>query len=410
MKFHSLPDSEGRITQMMVLDLQNKSVPNSELLRRYASLLRAFEQPIDFFILTNAMMRVPARQHKERRFERAPFVQSFLHGRHKIHRLELLQNSTFLKPALDRFFGQGKYVLRDRGFHSHSTWAQDPVCVIRNSHGDPVLVDPWYSKQNFDYQLLGKALASQSDLVLKPTHLYLQGGNILQGQDFILVGEDAVAENMNAHQMGRETVLLQLKELFGVGQVVVVGDGRRYVRKPHFFQGDRQPVFHLDMYMSLGGRVKEGGKEKELVFVGEQKLVGRPGRGEEKPLRMIAEGLDAAADQLRGAQLGGRSVKVARMPLPMLLRSSDPLGLRRSSYASLNNCLMERAARGKRVLLPRYVLGRGQNKAIQDWINEGLAIYKREGFETVAVDGPWGNFTRLGGSLHCMVKVLARSS
>lgn len=393
---------------MMVLNLQSTPVSLADQVRRYRGLLEAFDHPVELYVLTNSRW-----MHHSENADIGAYASPFATrkipvGMHTIIGVNVMDYATFLEPSMTRLLGHGKYVIDERALFSNSSWAQDPVSVLVDEGGESVLLDPWYSRLKFDYQLIGKTVGATANLLVKQTPLYLEGGNILQGSDYILVGEDTVRKNEQEYGIGKQAVIAALKEAYGVEKVLIIGDGRTYRREPCFFQGFSQPIFHLDMYMTLGGKIMENGEERELVFVGEHCVLGKLNHLNTKLLKKIANGVDEAAAQLAQAHINGRRFKVVRIPLVLLLRSFGSGELRHPYYLSLNNALVENHSKGRRVYLPKYKVEGLPGSEVADLVDKAMNIYRVNGFEPVLVEGPWSDFSQAGGSMHCMVKVLRR--
>jgi hypothetical protein len=163
--------------------------------------------------------------------------------------------------------------------------------------------------------------------------------------------------------------------------------------------GSRQPVFHIDMFMTLAGAAPDG---TQRILLGDpvwaSELIGLP----------LPDGFPVRAfDQIEfGLRL--RGYEVLRNPLPFVYFDDPDAKLREWFYASANNCWVEcmQPASGCRVFLPEY--GFGPWAELQATDDANAAIWEGLGFEVVR----GGDFLPLAdqlGSLNCVSRILDRA-
>lgn len=263
----------------------------------------------------------------------------------------------------------------------------------------------------------------EMDYLIKPTKLLLEGGNILANDSFILAGKDLLAQNI-LQALGKdgrpessrellEQMDTQFRTEFSVDHVIWVGTDRAredWSRPGHLTY---QPAFHLDLFITLGGKTEDG---RQIVFVGDPKLTQKVLKAELKdkaptfPVQIIQhfEVLDEfwlRHEMERG--LGMPSFKV--VPVPLFIHS-------RVIY-SYNNCLVESYDGETVAYLPEYRVSEREDKyerlnpyfkVMASMVEEALL---GNGFTKVNWLGPGKFFRKLSlmrGSLHCITKVLKR--
>lgn len=342
-----------------------------------------------------------------------------------------------------RQWSEDFFILQDRdAAFVQSEWAQDGFVVLQYDDVHNILLQPLISRRFMD-QFNSFELSMERSLafLLRPTMLELEGGNILVGDDFALIGKNTLARNWDrrlrrcsaAELKDHDFLELALKQLahdvadeLGVGEVIWVGFPG--VRLDLFCEGRLtfQSDFHIDLYLTLGGKTETG---RELLFVAD------PGLGkrivEERTGVTVQHGLswegesivddlvfDSFTEHLEeffsnyNEDKQERKFEVVR--LPMLIADGV-------AY-SYNNCLVEVVGAKRRVFLPNYVehdpddLKRSAKKAALNANLSALnsvveAIFKAHDFDEIVWTGRGAHFIHFAsrrGSLHCLTKVLRR--
>lgn len=309
--------------------------------------------------------------------------------------------------------------------HLHfSVWAEDGYVAVEDADsGETVLVEPFEFPRYGD-ALIADAVANGSDLEHSQAPLYFQGGNVLVGDDFFLIGADYPANTLRyigrvlATSAGEApaTEVLRLyreyldtsRDLHVVGSTIPVLQeqarpievaGEPWTEFVHLGNGPgtAQPLFHIDMFLTLAGRDSSG---RYRI------LVGDPSRAADLlgvPLwpHALQEVFDNVAQGL--ARLG---FAVIRNPLP-LAYVDDPARRERTwYYATANNALVQIADDSRRVWLPAYGFGGWSALEVTDEAN--VELWRSLGFEpTLLTD--FHPFAENLGSVHCIKKYLARS-
>lgn len=310
--------------------------------------------------------------------------------------------------------------------HLHfSIWAEDGYVVVSDSDGGGTsFVEP-YSFPRYGDALIADFVSNATDLGKAQAPLYFQGGNLLIGDDFFFIGADYPAESLhyvntvlvpNPGERPSELVRRLYSEyldternLLYLGSTIPVPeeeersfilDGDEWTEL--IFAGNRagtvQPLFHIDMFITLAGRDPDG---RYRVLVGDPALAADL-LGETLPPHAMREVFDNVAQGLQ--RLG---FAVSRNPLP-LVYVDDPGDRYRTWYfATSNNALVEISDDGqKRLLMPTY--GHGEWASLRLVDQRNAEIFAQLGFEVVKL-GDFHPFAANLGALHCIKKYLARS-
>jgi hypothetical protein len=308
-------------------------------------------------------------------------------------------------------------------------WAQDPFVTL--AWDDAVILLQSYYTHCLADHLLPFQLAEQGgpNLLLKPTRLYLEGGNILCANGIAYVGRDLIQQNEDLHGGCTAGTITQLREVLGVDQVIPIGTAQQH---PRFAatEGESattwQPLFHIDLFLTFGGMDSTTGRQ--WVFVANARLANELLEREQMQVATEKARLQTAGVVPEGSGETGRRIRLSETEIVNVrgleeIRDSFP----EVEYAvvelpiyfflkacySWNNCLVEVDAGGKRVYLPTYITESDHEKLNPTFeVLEGEVHrrFREAGFEVIPI--PSGRFFRIlarnGGSLHCAVKILRR--
>jgi hypothetical protein len=305
-------------------------------------------------------------------------------------------------------------------------WAEDPYVAVQDAAGEPpvtYLVEPYTFTRVGDAaiaDLVADATAVQST----QSPLYFQGGNVLIGDDFVLIGADYPAntlalidryghievpagEDVNAfvRRLYRET-LDPDREVLYVGTRLPVPrytrrpfelDGETWIEELYLGTGTAQPIFHIDMFVTPAGRADDG---RYRLLVGSPALAGEI-LGEPPPEHAMAPIFDDVA-----ALLERQGFAVIRTPLPLTWVDDRRTRTRSWYFATANNCLVQvDADAGDAVWLPTYGHGPWADLAPVD--AEMKRIWEGLGFAVTQL-GDFNPFAQNLGSVHCIKKYLER--
>lgn len=299
--------------------------------------------------------------------------------------------------------------VKEKDILTFRRWAQDPFLVMQMP-GWTVLLDSLHNRRLCDFFLpLEIAQQAGPEFLVRPTRLYLEGGNVLRGRRAAFIGQDLVQQNMLRLGRSEAEVLQEFRDVLGVETLLPVGLGhsvpRLQVEGGEPGEGGRtwQPLFHIDLFLSLGGTDAESGQE--LVFLARPRLCAGVLRAAERP-SVLASEAEPHADGLFeavGQQLSAAGFRVIGLPIFFYDRATF----------SWNNGLVEVDGDHKRVYLPSYRCEHDPeqlNPSFEILEAEVEAIYAGQGFTVVWFRNGrfWRTLARHGGSLHCAVKVMAR--
>jgi hypothetical protein len=258
-----------------------------------------------------------------------------------------------------------------------TVWAQDPFLVV----GDH-LVQPAEFEHDGD-----DAIAPLLGMRVERSPLHFQGGDVLVGDDFALVGRgcsDGLEELLGCRVVKVGTDLPVPSETNRA-----LADGR--IEVVHQAVGRAAPLAHLDLFITLAG--------------GRRLLVGSPGLADDVLGRPpVDHALSPLFDDI-AQQLLDEGFEVIRNPLPLTygdgrrLVEGRPERVRLWYFATANNCLVGDG----HVWLPAYGYGAWPELAATDEANR--RIWEGLGFATHQVSGLHPFAQRLG-ALRCITKVL----
>ena len=306
-------------------------------------------------------------------------------------------------------------------FLGFSVWAEDAYVVIAEDGKRSAFVEPAAFGRYGD-ALVADRVSDAGDLGLFQAPLHLQGGNVLIGDEFFLIGLDypilTFEEGILEAPPGQELdVLLAVyrryldakREFVPVASQLPVPsaqqrqfelDGGTWVESIYAGNapGTRQPLFHVDMFISLAGRARNG---RYRLVVGDPREAARILDAPLQPHAM-AEIFDDIARQLEA-----RGFEVHRNPLPLVYADDEQRRLRRWYFATSNNALVHRPEGGRpTVLLPTYGHGAFEELVATDARNR--EVWEGLGYDVVQL-GDFHAFAVNLGAVHCVKKYLGRA-
>ena len=308
--------------------------------------------------------------------------------------------------------------------HLHfSVWAEDGYVVVADGDSGTIYFVEPYAFPRYGDGLIADFVANATDIESSQAPLYFQGGNLLIGDDFFLIGADYPANTLKyvgsvlqpepgvppaefirrlyGDYMDRERTLHYVGSTIPVpaqtSQRVEI-DGETWTE--HLYLGNRegtvQPLFHIDMFITLAGRDDEG---RYRVLVGDPRLA-----ADILGLPVVAHAMVEVFDNIaRGLERLG--FVVHRNPLPLIHLDDDIARERIWYFATSNNALVEITDGTRRVWLPTYGHGAWAGLAATDDANADT--WTEFGFE-VNLLGDFHPFAENLGAVHCIKKYLRR--
>ena len=309
-----------------------------------------------------------------------------------------------------------------------TVWAEDAYVAVRDTAGDGGtsanrhLVEP-ATFRRADDALIADEMAKGTSLFQSQVPLYFQGGNILVGDDFWLLGMDYAIESLRlGYVVPRpdETRAAAIERAYGhaldhgrtmslIGsslvvptetQVPIVINGERWLERVYAGNnaGTTQPLFHIDMFITLAGR---GAAGKQVVLVGDPKAA-----AEVLGMPLSPYAMHAIFDDI-AAQLAAGGFEVVRNPLPLVYQDEPREKVRYWYFATANNALVQTVEGDRHVWLPTYGHGAWPELEATDIANAD--IWQALGYSVHSL-GDFHPFAFNLGAVHCITKYLGRRS
>lgn len=309
--------------------------------------------------------------------------------------------------------------------HLHfSIWAEDGYVIVKDgASGETFFLEP-YEFPRYGDGLIADFVSHQTDFKDTQAPLYFQGGNVLVGDDFFFIGGDYPANSLryinnvilpNAGESPADAVRRLYREymdgqrtLHYIGstvqvpaqterQITVNGESWTELLYLGNRPGTVQPLFHIDMFLTLAGRDAAG---RYQVLVGDPRLAATLLGVRLWPHAMVNV-FDNIAEELRR-----RGFAVTRNPLPLAYVDDASTKERIWYFATANNALVQIPQAGVRdVWLPSYGFGNWTSLSVTDTGNR--QIWESLGFQ-VHMLGDFHPFAENLGAVHCIKKYLAR--
>jgi hypothetical protein len=294
-------------------------------------------------------------------------------------------------------------------FVQMTDWAEDAYVSLKDASDESgYLMEPWTFLRSGD-ALIADAVEEHTDIAASAAPLVFQGGNCLVGDDFWMMGADYFADTLlllsgqrppvgvppgeDRREFGRSlysTYLDATRDLILVGTpkpiplrewVAEHRDGTFLLHDAANGAGTYQPIFHIDMLVTLIGRNDAGAFE---VLVGDPRLADER-LGTQAPFALPevydalardfeARGFAVSRNPLVHRETAGETIPLGELrrlaPESMLLALDElakagatadtPVELRSWHHITWNNCLVENSEQaGKHVYLPTF--GHGDN-------------------------------------------------
>lgn len=302
-----------------------------------------------------------------------------------------------------------------------TVWAEDAYVVCTDEDdNETYFVEP-ASFNRGDDAIIADLVARDTQLIQSQVSLYFQGGNVLIGDDFWMIGADYPNNSLELGyvvpqdgESERDAVdraygesLDQHRLLHIIGSRVPVPaqqiqktliNGEVWEEVLYFGNkvGTLQPLFHIDMFISMIGRDDSG---KFKLLVGDPKLASDLLGEQESSFSMQAVFDDIAK------QMEILGFNVERTPLPLVYDDDVANKTRYWYFATSNNAITQDDP--KIVWLPTYGHGVWKNLSKTDEANK--VIWEQNGYEV----RPLANFHPFAanlGAAHCITKYLGRAN
>jgi hypothetical protein len=257
-------------------------------------------------------------------------------------------------------------------------WFQDPVIVAECGR---TFLRPMNHAARGHADWLAAALGGEA----RTAQVGLDGGNLLVGPDFMLVGADDVQRSAEPALGGSRRPAEGLARLAALDlrPLHAVGDS-----------AGGQPLFHIDLFLSVTGLAAGG---RPLLVLAEPQAVFRRHAGE---TAVLAGWLDDAE-----ARLSDAGFAIRRLPVPL---APTRYGRKTRLRASLNG-LIENDPRAGCAHPIVWVPGFADlEPELQDFDIAATEFWRSLGFEPRLCPG-WSAAAHVHGALRCAVKVVERA-
>jgi hypothetical protein len=292
----------------------------------------------------------------------------------------------------------------------HGAFVQDPFVVMETTNGDTLLLEP-YRGQLKENAFLAEQFADSTGYAILPTRYLLEGGNILVGDDFALIGRNLLERNRRKffplleEKEAEKLITRDLKRALGMRYIFWVGDEQPITHPMKALAGEElmQPFYHLDLFLTLGGKSKTG---DEIVLVGEIDMASfdpKPTKTQAAALAKLDGSLKAIKAQLQAYsnEFTGPRFLIEEIPMSGKI-SGEGADMKFVPYA-YNNAQVEWYHGVSRIYLPKFP----NRDRLETQLRETLL---RLGFSRVTfVAYDMEQFAQRKGGLHCLTKVLRRS-
>lgn len=290
----------------------------------------------------------------------------------------------------------------------HSEWAQDPFVVLKDAAETYALLEPiQFKRSNINKlgdQLIAEYVAAQLDFYVKPFPFQLEGGNVLIGDTYAIIGSDILYKNWSLfdRELGFEQIERYFQWSLGVNTIIWVGAQGGYLNESEALQSGTTPIQtlpHIDMMVTLGGRTHDN---KELVFVAEltDESCIAVDAGDRRRFNAYFQ---SVADHLASYDANGVRFHVERLPV-ILYSIGDQV------FMPFNNCLTEMYDGACNVYLPDFT---PPEKELRSQFKEAetaaIEKFESKGFAAKVVRGDFNARARRNGALHCISHTLKRS-
>lgn len=406
---------DGRIREVFMMDMVSANHPLDSVLSNFAGIFDALDPEVQYYVLIN----------HDPKFTSIPEIRDSFSA--KFHRLKSDSQRLVLIEPIDFcvLLEQGMQMELDTTFDCNTAslfsadyWAQDPITVLQTPGKIPVLMYPRQFNSFGDY-FAASEISAQTGMLTRTAPFSFNAGNQLAGNGYMVMGADAKALALSsligstiADSLTGFDALPDIDQLFklvyGVDEIVWIGDATlQNPNDPNWTMefGTYQPIYHIDMFLTLGGRVSAT-DSREMIFVGIPEVVNPHGFVyDTAQVEEMRRQVRAVVRQLENASFGGRKFLVDSIPLPVFINKYADSEEVTGSLLSFNNCQIEVVPGQSRLYLPRYRAGSEFEKIAK----HVFEFFTRKGFDVREVNGNFGRTAALDdAALHCMVKVLSR--
>jgi len=307
---------------------------------------------------------------------------------------------------------------------SGGVWIQDNVIALQDTQQCSELL---YSSSGCANAGSFETLYGQPKVGFQTTNIgYLQGGNFLAQDDFVLIGSDVLI--MNFKDSGRtdfdkyqQELEDSLKEYLGIKKIYWVYPFWNSSGTSNNSWKYLQEIFHIDLFITLLGKTKEG---KHLILLGEindtaayycdqSAWLAKTDTSLYKKRKNAIYCLKNYLKSVKTFFESDTDFKVVSIPLVVVFRRTALDSYAKPYFNSYNNAIVEIDGNQKRIVMPKFK-GTFPNIKSSAYVNYQIvedtikARLKPFGFKIEFIGDDCEELTNAGGVLHCASKVLLR--
>ncbi len=312
-----------------------------------------------------------------------------------------------------------------KGLH-FSIWAEDAYCMAKDVDSGKTFFIESASFDRYDDEYIADEVSKFTDLQLSLANVYFQGGNVLIGDDIWLIGLDYpnksfdlgyIAQNQGENKLEATRrvygkLMDHQRTLYPIGThlpvpaqtiipQVINGQTWNHVVYRGNHQGTTQPLFHIDMFITLLGKSISG---KNLVMVADPSIAADV-LGDTEIVKFSSQfSMQSVFDDI-AKRLEDIGFDVIRNPLPSAYAVDKKKKRILWYFATANNSLVQVKENSKDIWIPQYGFGSFPELSTTDLKNR--EILESVGF-TVHGLGDFHPFATGLGAVHCISKYVSR--
>lgn len=411
--YHPLGSVDGKIDQVLLIVPGNSPVEMARFLESRKWMWEAFNDRVKFVVYGHTTDSGLRQLNVTERGKQKDKVTKEM--------LNYISENAANPESITMFHLQPMEECPVDGFPNLQEYAQDPFVVLKGEEDEAIFLESKANPSARNRFIAEDLSGSSSKAIHRPTDLLLEGGNLLFGNDYGIMGRDCFEKNLKrlfAEGEGNHVQALkaQIREELGIDYLIVPEiptftppEGGSRIRWGDGFQA----LYHIDLYMTLGG--KHHARNEQLIFIGDLHPYWDPERPDDPKgkidwpdhFQLLKAKLDETAQFFRDyseQSNEGPNFHVIRVPLIWENRSAEGAILR-----SYNNCMVETHRGTTTYYLPSYD---DHQRLFNNKRSHERRVYDYFSFQykhhVQWVNENFNSRAHKAASLHCIVKVLNR--
>lgn len=379
-RVRALSSVYGKIDQILLAYIgQEENILNSQVDRRYAKLFEAFGDRVSFVVLGNFAQKEG--------------------DRFKSHLADI-----GFDPRLIQI-----HTPMTRQGHQHLEFVQDPFVIMETHDKEPVILEP-YQAYLLENGYLAEQFADVTGYGVLPTRYHLEGGNILVGDNYALIGRNLLERNRLDFypelplEEAEKRITEEFQRLLGMRYIFWIGNALPEDFPLEDLAGPekQQPFYHIDLFLTLAGKDTYGDEIILLAEIDDNAI--DKDVAQVKALQQMATALNAVKGQIEKISKAMAGPRFNVVEIPMSGKFPVPGDAKTFVPYSYNNAQVECYHGISRIYLPDFPDSEAHKADLQKTLH-GLG-FKRPVFIEHAFDV----YATKKSGLHCITKVLKRST